>query len=103
MIYVPEILQARYDDNLVQKKEYRDYLQALDVRLKEEKDARVKEGMERERIDIYYEYQSLGRENDEIRVTLKLIKNQKKKRASKFADGETQFDRVLNDNTIIPL
>lgn len=85
MIYVPEILQARFDDNRVEAKAFREYLVELDIRIKGETDLKAKEGMQRVRTDIYFEYESLSKENDEIRTTLKLIKEleivKKKKRA----------------------
>lgn len=75
MIYVPEVLKARLEDNMLQLKYYRVRLVSLENQILNEPDSKARQGMLNEQNDIYYEYESLSKENEEIKVVLRLIEN----------------------------
>lgn len=92
MVYVKEILQARLADNVVDRKRLLDLIEGLRGDLGASEDLAAREGIQAALKDLYYEYGSLGQENAEIRLALKLIcggqsKKGKKKRASSLATG----------------
>ncbi len=86
MIYVPEILNARLQDNIIDAKKMRTFMQELNERFTAETDLTVKDGINAVIIETLFEYESLTRESREIRKVLSMIekefsKKDKKKRA----------------------
>ncbi len=91
MIFVNEILSARLEDNQLEAKQLREDLSNLELDLIKEEDLTARTGIEALKRDVYFEYESLNKENVEIKAVLKMIqkeetsKNKQKKRAPRLA------------------
>lgn len=107
-VYVPEILNARLQDNIIDSKKIRELIQVLNGKLLEETDLVAKNGINAMINDAVFEYVSLTRESREIRQVLKWaeieseVKEGKKKRAySSLATGRLNSHRYEKSHALL--
>lgn len=85
MVYVPEILHARLADNAIDRTKLMRLIMTLKEDESKEEDEKALEGIRVALKEAFYEFQSLGKENSEIKLVLQLLsslkEDKKKKRA----------------------